>query len=92
VAYPDGRLSTEAGLVREAAASGTLVGLAITESAPIDERGALDGSRFIERLCSCRRTTNNANEDAFPIRKSVEPVSDKNAQEPGSESTLESRL
>ena len=53
VAYPEGRLSMEAGLavVREAAASGTLVGLTITEFAPIDERGAMDGSRFIERLC-----------------------------------------
>jgi len=43
----------EAGLavVREAAASGTLAGLPITEFAPIDERGAMDGSRFIERSC-----------------------------------------
>jgi arginase len=53
VAYPEGRLSMEAGLavVREAAAGGTLVGLTITEFAPADERGAMDGSRFLERLC-----------------------------------------
>ena len=30
--------------------------------------------------------TNNANEDAFQYAKSVEPVSDKNTQEQGSES------
>lgn len=53
VAYPDGKLSKEAGLalVRGAAISGVLVGLTITEFAPTDDRGASDGSRFLERLC-----------------------------------------
>ena len=53
VAYPEGELSIEAGLelVRKAAGGGTLVGLTITEFAPADERGAMDGSRFLERLC-----------------------------------------
>ena len=53
VAYPDGRLSIDAGLalVRSAAAAG-LVGLTITEFAPADERAAQEGSRFLERLCS----------------------------------------
>jgi arginase len=52
VAYPDGRLSLDAGLalVREAAAIG-LVGLTITEFAPADERAAREGSRFLEQLC-----------------------------------------
>ena len=53
LAYPDGKLSMEAGLalVRTIAASGSLVGLTITEFAPADERGASDGSRFLEQLC-----------------------------------------
>lgn len=53
LAYPDGKLSREAGLalVRNAAASGNLVGLTITEFAPLDEPGATDGGRFIEQLC-----------------------------------------
>lgn len=52
VAYPDGRLPLEAGLalVRSAAAAG-LVGLTITEFAPVDERAAQEGSRFLEQLC-----------------------------------------
>lgn len=52
VAYPDGRLPFDAGLalVRSAAAAG-LVGLTITEFAPVDERAAQEGSRFLERLC-----------------------------------------
>ncbi|MEO6690082.1 MAG: arginase family protein [Dokdonella sp.] len=56
VAYPDGRLSLEAGLalVRSAAAAG-LVGLTITEFAPTDERAAKDGSRFLERLCKAAK-------------------------------------
>jgi arginase len=43
----------DAGLavVREAAAGGTLLGLTITEFAPADEHGAMEGSRFLERLC-----------------------------------------
>ena len=53
LAYPEGRLSLEAGLavVRTAAASGRLVGLTITEFAPADETAAADGGRYIERLC-----------------------------------------
>jgi arginase len=53
VAYPDGRLSLAAGLelVRSAAASGRLVGLTITEFAPVDARAAEDGSRYLAQLC-----------------------------------------
>ena len=53
VAYPDGKLSIEAGLalVRTLAATGMLVGLTITEFAPADQRGADEGSRFLVRLC-----------------------------------------
>jgi arginase len=53
VAYPDGKLSTQAGLsfVRHLAASGNLVGLTITEFAPADEFGAQDGMLFIRDLC-----------------------------------------
>lgn len=53
VAYPEGKLSIEAGLAlaRTIAATGTIVGLTITEFAPVDQRGAEEGSRFLERLC-----------------------------------------
>lgn len=53
VAYPEGKLSIEAGLavVRAAAASGDLVGLTITEFAPADDKAAEDGSRLLARLC-----------------------------------------
>jgi arginase len=53
VAYPDGKLSIESGLavVRNAVASGTLVGLTITEFAPADQHGAIEGRGFLERLC-----------------------------------------
>jgi arginase len=53
IAYPDGKLAKEAGLavVRGATISGMLVGLTITEFAPADDAGAIDGSRFLERLC-----------------------------------------
>jgi arginase len=53
LAYPDGKLSTQAGLdlVRMIAASGRLVGLTITEFAPADQRGAEEGSHFLARLC-----------------------------------------
>jgi arginase len=53
VAYPDGKLSIEAGLalVRTLAATGMLVGLTITEFAPADETGADEGGRFLGRLC-----------------------------------------
>lgn len=53
LAYHDGTLSIEAGLalVRTVAAKGMLVGLTITEFAPADQRGADDGSRFLDRLC-----------------------------------------
>jgi arginase len=54
VAYPDGRLKQEDALtlVRSVASSSPLVGLTITEFAPADERGAMEGSDFIERLCN----------------------------------------
>lgn len=57
VAYPEGKLSIEAGLsvVRAAAAGGGLVGLTITEFAPADEQAAQDGSRFLARLCEAAR-------------------------------------
>ena len=53
VAYPEGKLPIEAGLalVRTLAATGTIVGLTITEFAPADQHGADEGSRFLERLC-----------------------------------------
>ncbi len=53
VAYPEGRLSIEAGLavVRAAAAGGRLVGLTITEFAPADERAAEEGSRVLAQIC-----------------------------------------
>jgi arginase len=53
IAYPDGKLSLAAGveLVRKIANSCDLVGLTITEFAPVDETAARDGSRFILRLC-----------------------------------------
>ncbi len=53
LAYLDGKLSLEAGLalVRTVAATGTLVGLTITEFAPADQRGAEEGCRFLDRLC-----------------------------------------
>lgn len=53
VAYPEGKLGTEAAvsLVRGLAATGNLVGLTITEFAPADDAAAADGARFIERLC-----------------------------------------
>lgn len=57
VAYPEGRLSIEAGLavVRRAAAGGNLVGLTITEFAPADEQAAQDGSALLTRLCEAAR-------------------------------------
>jgi arginase len=57
VAYPDGRLSFDAGLalVRRAAVAG-LVGMTITEFAPADDRAAQEGSRFLERLCDAATT------------------------------------
>ncbi len=53
VAYPEGKLSIEAGLalVRTIAATGTIVGLTITEFAPADQSGVDAGSRFLEQLC-----------------------------------------
>ena len=53
LAYLDGRLPIHAGVavVREAAASGDLVGLTITEFAPADDAAAQAGARVIERLC-----------------------------------------
>jgi arginase len=57
VAYPDGRLSIDDGvaLVRTAAARGTLVGLTITEFAPVDAAAAQDGAAVIERICEAAR-------------------------------------
>ena len=53
LAYPEGRLSMEAGLilVSRIAAAGTLVGLTITEFAPATDAAAVDGSGFLEKLC-----------------------------------------
>jgi len=52
VAYPEGKLGTEAGvsLVRRLALTGNLVGLTITEFAPADEAGEDEGSSYLERL------------------------------------------
>lgn len=57
VAYPDGRLSIDAGiaLVRAVAARGTLVGLTITEFAPVDDAAARHGAGVIERICEAAR-------------------------------------
>jgi arginase len=59
VAYPDGELSVDAALalVRGVAGSGTLVGLTITEFAPVDEEKASAGSRFIDQLCGAAVAT-----------------------------------
>ena len=53
VAYPDGKLSIESGLklVREVASAGSLVGLTVTEFAPVDQAGADEGVSVIKRLC-----------------------------------------
>jgi arginase len=53
LAYPDGKLSMDTGLelMRTIAATGGLVGLTITEFAPVDQRGADEGSCFLARLC-----------------------------------------
>lgn len=51
VAYPDGRLSFEAGLALVRSAAAYLVGLTITEFAPADEHAAQQGSVFLDRLC-----------------------------------------
>ena len=53
LAYPDGKLSLDAGvaLVRGLAASGTIVGLTITEFAPRDDKASIDGGRYIARVC-----------------------------------------
>jgi arginase len=37
--------------VRTVAATGTIVGLTITEFAPADQLGADEGSRFLDQLC-----------------------------------------
>jgi arginase len=53
LAYPEGCLATDDGLalVRTIAAGADLVGLTITEFAPVNDAAALDGGRFIRRLC-----------------------------------------
>jgi arginase len=58
VAYPEGRLPIETGVavVRNAAASGGLVGLTITEFAPPDAAGAAEGLKVLERLCEAARS------------------------------------
>jgi arginase len=62
VAYADGTLLMEAGLdvVRKIAASGNLVGLTITEFAPVDEAAVQDGSVFLRRLCRAARRSSSA--------------------------------
>ena len=69
VAYPEGKLSTAAGLdlIRTIAASGTLVGLTVTEFAPVDQRCADEGSRFIARLCEA--ASNEGNGVSFICRE-----------------------
>jgi arginase len=54
VAYPEGKLGTQAALtlVRAIAKNGNLVGLTITEFAPADAAGADDGARYIKQLCA----------------------------------------
>lgn len=58
VAYPDGRLTQQdaLALVRSVASCSSLVGLTITEFAPTDERGAVEGIDFLERLCAAAWT------------------------------------
>jgi arginase len=53
LAYPDGNLSMKAGLslVRKVADSGLLVGLTITEFAPVDQTAADGGSDYLDQLC-----------------------------------------
>lgn len=53
LAYTDGRLSMAAGveLMQRLSASGTIVGLTITEFSPVDDDAAKDGCRYIDRLC-----------------------------------------
>ena len=53
VAYPEGKLSLEAGLslVRAVGSSGNIVGLTITEFAPADHAAVEDGRAFLRRLC-----------------------------------------
>jgi arginase len=57
VAYPEGKLSIDAGLalVRKISIDAELVGLTITEFAPTDPAGAHDGSGFILQLCEAAR-------------------------------------
>lgn len=57
VAYPDGRLSIDDGIavVRAAATRGHLVGLTITEFAPVDDVAARHGSAVLEQLCAAAR-------------------------------------
>jgi arginase len=54
LAYLDGKMPVDTGvaLLRGLAASGTLVGLTITEFAPADSQGAEEGGRVIDRLCA----------------------------------------
>jgi arginase len=58
VAYPEGKLQKDAAvsLLRDIARTGKLVGLTITEFAPSDEAGAIDGSRYIQQLCEAAVT------------------------------------
>jgi len=53
VAYPDGNLGTSAGLdiVGKLARDGDVVGLTITEFAPVDTEAAVEGGRYIAELC-----------------------------------------
>ncbi|HUQ09885.1 MAG TPA: arginase family protein [Steroidobacteraceae bacterium] len=53
LAYLDGKLPVETGvsMLHTIARSAELVGLTITEFAPVDEPGAQEGNRILERLC-----------------------------------------
>ena len=53
IAYPEGKLSMQAGLelVRRVGSTGRLVGLTITEFSPVDRTASEDGSRYLRQLC-----------------------------------------
>ncbi|HEY5850441.1 MAG TPA: arginase family protein [Lysobacter sp.] len=59
VAYPDGNLDVESAisLVDRIAREADLVGLTVTEFAPVDDAGAREGSRVIRRLCEAAIAT-----------------------------------
>jgi arginase len=65
VAYPEGKLSKDAGLslVRHIARTGNLVGLSITEFAPADAAGEADGASYIRKLCAAAILADDADAD-----------------------------